>query len=147
MQGAGFRVQGSGFRVQGSGCARCGWQFAVCASCFEVWGSGDTTPCKVTPVILHGVASPDYGFVSPEGAKVATHSSRIGLATFSPLTGPQRFPTAGPHVITSYTGSRNGGSIGGCSNANLDDGQGGEHHQPSTRKIAELQCCPTECTK
>jgi len=22
-------------------------------------GSGDTTPCKVTPVILHGVASPD----------------------------------------------------------------------------------------
>jgi len=38
------RVEGSGFKVSSSP---------------DVHGSGDTTPCKVTPVILHGVVSPD----------------------------------------------------------------------------------------
>jgi len=28
--------------------------------------SGDTTPCKVTPVILHGVVSPDYTGLYPQ---------------------------------------------------------------------------------
>ena len=38
-----------------------------------VWESGDTAPCKVTPVILHGVVTPEmtgvtlHGVVSPEG--------------------------------------------------------------------------------
>jgi len=68
--------------------------------------SGDTTPCKVTPVILHGVVSPEvilygvlspkvilhgvvspkvilHGVVSPEGALCGSLSSRGFLSLLS----------------------------------------------------------------
>ena len=47
-----------GFRVRGLG-----WAVLTCAPAFASppWSqfSGDTTPCKVAPVILHWVVSPD----------------------------------------------------------------------------------------
>jgi len=52
VQGSGFRVQGSGLRVQGSGSRVQGSGFRVQGAGFRVQGSG-------TPVILHGVVSPD----------------------------------------------------------------------------------------
>ena len=46
---------------------------------FSGWNSGETNPCKVTPVILHGVVFPEskvtpvilHGVVSPEKCLVA----------------------------------------------------------------------------
>jgi hypothetical protein len=46
---------------------------------FSGWNSGETSPCKVTPVILHGVVFPEskvtpvilHGVVSPEKCLVA----------------------------------------------------------------------------
>jgi len=38
-----YRFQGSGFSVQR----------------LELWVSGDTTPCRMTGVTLHGVVSPE----------------------------------------------------------------------------------------
>ena len=37
----------------------CGVKRGVGYSAKSGEGSGDTTPCKVTPAILHGVVSPD----------------------------------------------------------------------------------------
>ena len=40
--------------------------------------SGDTTPCKVTPVILHGVVSPDWSDLHP--LKQQPWSTRAALS-------------------------------------------------------------------
>ena len=62
VQGAGCRVQGAGCRVQGAGCRACPapsrerrGETHVRAHISLEW----TWLCKVTPVILHGIASPD----------------------------------------------------------------------------------------
>jgi len=43
--------------------------------------SGDPTPCKVTPVILHGVVSPEtlHGVVSPDTRSQPTHRQPLSV--------------------------------------------------------------------
>ena len=55
---SGYRIQGFRLRVLvfGFGFRDEGLRFNIF---FGARNSGDTPPCKVTPVILHGVASPD----------------------------------------------------------------------------------------
>jgi len=88
-----------------SSCSICTQRLVQClwrhrADDARVSASGDTHPCKVTPVILHGVVSPDSGERTPcKVTPVILHGTASAGHPIRGRVPRQRAPTSVPAIL------------------------------------------------